>query len=96
MYIVYILVIIILIYFYTRPCRVYIDEEGYVQKGVLSHEECQRFIEIAEEFQFETKLDGVDNQPEYQIDILDDIVKNEKLWKMCKKVYETKMPRITR
>jgi hypothetical protein len=83
-----------LIYVYTRPSRIYIDEEGYVQKGVLSAEECRNFIEVAEHFEFEMKPDRVDDKPEYQIDILNGGIKNEKLWEMCKHIYNTKMPRI--
>jgi hypothetical protein len=94
MYVVFVLVLCILIYLYTRPRKIHIDEEGYVQKGVLSREECHKFIEVAEEFDFETKSDRVDDKPEYQIDILDGGVKNEKLWEMCKKIYKTKMPKI--
>lgn len=87
MYILLIVVVVcVLVYFYTRPRRTYIDEEGYVQKGVLSPEECRHLIDIAETSPFETKPDGVDDQPEYQIDILDGKVKHEKLWSICKKL----------
>jgi hypothetical protein len=88
------LIVICVLYIYTRPRRIYIDEEGYVQKGVLSVDECRELIKIAETNTFETKPDGVDDQPEYQIDILDGVVKNDELWKICKKIYETKLPKI--
>lgn len=94
MYVVILLVMCIVTFFYRRTKRVNIDEEGYLQKSVLSNRECQELINIAKTFEFETKPDGVDNQPEYQIDILDGDVKNEKLWKICKNIYETKIPPI--
>ena len=94
MYILLLVIVCILVYHYTHPRRKYIDEEGYVQKKVLSHEECRHLIDIAETCEFETKADGVDDQPEYQIDILDGTVKHKQLWNICKKIYETKMPRI--
>lgn len=84
----------ILVYIYhVKSSRIYIDNEGYIEKGVLSKRECRQLIEIAETLQFETKPDGVDSKPEYQIDILDGTVKNEKLWEICKRIYDTKMPK---
>lgn len=73
---------------------IHIDKDGYLQKEVLSKKECKDLIDIAKTLEFETKPDGVDNEPEYQIDILDGDVKNEKLWKICKSLYDNKMPQI--
>lgn len=94
MYVVILIAMCIMIFFYRRTKTIHIDEEGYLQKSVLSNRECQELINIAKTFEFETKPDGVDSQPEYQIDILDGDVKNEKLWKICRNIYETKIPPI--
>jgi hypothetical protein len=89
MYIVLVLLLVLILYFFLR----YRDTR-YITRSVLSPEECNEIIKVAETFEFDTKTDSVDDKPEYQIDILDMTVKNEKLWKMCKKIYETKMPKM--
>lgn len=94
MYIVILILVCILVYIYMKPKRIYIDEEGYTEKAVLSRNECRELINLAEMFKFDTKLDGVDDKPEYQIDIFDGEIKNDTLWKLCKKLYNTKMPQI--
>jgi hypothetical protein len=90
MYVLLITLLICLLFFLYQGSR----KIDIVKKSVLSPDECQQLIEIAETLQFETKPDGVDNEPEYQIDILDGTVKNEKLWEICKRIYDTKMPKI--
>lgn len=65
-----------------------------MEKAVLSRNECHELINLAEMFKFDTKPDGVDDEPEYQIDIFDGEIKNDTLWKICKKLYDTKMPQI--
>jgi hypothetical protein len=89
MYILLVLLLILILYFFLRR-----RDTRYITKSVLSPEECNELIDVAETFEFDTKLDSVDDNPEYQIDVLDITVKNEKLWEMCKKIYETKMPKM--
>lgn len=96
MYVLLLLIVCVLLYIFTRPGRKYIDKEGYVQKKVLSWKECRNLIDIAGTCEFEIKADGVDDHPEYQIDILDDTVKHKQLWDICKKIYDTKMPQINK
>lgn len=88
--VILLIVLLVIIYVYIRRKR----DPIHVKKRVLSHEECEELIRVAETFAFDTKLDSVDDNPEYQIDVLDITIKNEKLWEMCKKIYETKMPKL--
>jgi hypothetical protein len=40
--------------------------------------------------------ENVDGKPEYQIDVFDEGVKNEELWKISNKIYEEKLKPIFR
>jgi len=68
-----------------------ISDTGFVQKSTLSKSECKEFIEIAKKYDLETKPDGVDDKPEYQIDVLDTGVINEELWEKCRLIYLNKL-----
>lgn len=68
-----------------------ISDTGFVQKSTLSKSECKEFIEIAKKYDLETKPDGVDDKPEYQIDVLDTGVINEELWAKCRLIYLNKL-----
>jgi hypothetical protein len=68
-----------------------ISDAGFVQKSTLSKRECKELIEIAKKYDLETKPDGVDSKPEYQIDVLDTGVINEELWEKCRLIYLNKL-----
>ena len=87
-----IICLIVFIIFYIRRKRVEnISDTGFVQKSTLSKSECKEFIEIAKKYDLETKPDGVDDKPEYQIDVLDTGVINEELWAKCRLIYLNKL-----
>ena len=87
-----IICLIVFIIFYTRRKRVEnITDTRFVQKSTLSKSECKEFIEIAKKYNLETKPDGVDDKPEYQIDVLDTGVINEELWAKCRLIYLNKL-----
>ncbi len=87
-----IICLIVFIIFYMRRKRVEnISDTGFVQKSTLSKSECKEFIKIAKKYDLETKPDGVDDKPEYQIDVLDTGVINKELWEKCRLIYLNKL-----
>lgn len=71
--------------------RHYVDRTCFVEHGVLSKKECIEIINIAKKYKFKTVPEMVDGKPEYQIDVFDEGVKNEELWKISNKIYEEKL-----
>ena len=67
------------------------SDTRFVQKSTLSKSECKEFIKIAKKYDLETKPDGVDDKPEYQIDVLDTGVINKELWEKCRLIYLNKL-----
>ena len=88
-YILVIIVILILIKNIKYKSR--IDGTCFIQHNVLTRSECNNIIDIASKYEFKKEIEMVDGKPEYQIDILDEGVQNEELWKMCKKIYTEKL-----
>ena len=92
---VFVLILICLVIFFVfhmRQRRVYIkNDKGFVEKGVLSKKECEELINIAKKYKLETKPDGVDDEPEYQIDIVSDSGVNLEIWEKCKPIYLNKL-----
>ena len=66
MWFMFILVFIFVLLFYRKVDTVY-----FLHKNVLSKNECKELIHMSKKYTLETKPDGVDNKPEYQIDIYD-------------------------
>lgn len=92
---VFVFVLICLVIFFVvrmKRRRVYIkNDKGFVEKGVLSKKECEELINIAKKYKFETKPDGVDDEPEYQIDVVSDNGINWEIWEKCKPIYLNKL-----
>lgn len=87
-----IICLIVFIIFYMRRKRVENSSDTrFVQKSTLSKSECKEFIKIAKKYDLETKPDGVDDKPEYQIDVLDTGVINKELWEKCRLIYLNKL-----
>lgn len=89
LYILVILVILILVKNVRRKSR--IDDTCFIQHNVLTRSECNEIINVAKKYKLNTIPENVDGNPEYQIDILDEGIRNEELWKICKKIYVEKL-----
>jgi hypothetical protein len=66
----FILTIIVLVVIYHIK-SVNVKNAYFLYKKRLSKSECEELIDMSKKYTLETKLDGVDNKPEYQIDIYD-------------------------
>jgi len=87
-----IIIILIIILISKRSRRVYIkDDKGFIERGVLSRQECEELISIAKKYPLETKIDGVDDKPEYQIDIIARGIDNPELWEKSRSIYLEKL-----
>jgi len=87
-FIILIICLVIFLVIRTKSSRVHIkNDRGFIQRGVLSKQECKEFIKIAKKYQLETKNDEVDDEPEYQIDIIAESGINWELWEKCKPIY---------
>ena len=94
LYILVILIILILVKNVRRKSR--IDDTCFIQHNVLTRSECNEIINVAKKYKLNTIPENVDGNPEYQIDILDEGIKNEELWKISNKIYEEKLKPIFR
>jgi hypothetical protein len=71
----------------TQP-KHFLDTSAYIAKGVLTPEFCEKLIEESRYLTYDTSDEPVDEEPVYQVNILEgDRVVHEKLWSMCKDVY---------
>lgn len=87
-FIILIVCLVIFLVIRMKYKRVHIkNDRGFIQRSVLSKQECEEFITIAKKYQLETKNDGVDEEPEYQIDIITNDNINWELWEKCKPIY---------
>jgi len=83
MWFVFILVFIFVLLFYRK-----IDTKYFLHKNVLSKRECEELIHMSKKYTLETKPDGVDNKPEYQVDIYDsNQIVTEDLYKKAMIIY---------
>ena len=83
MWFIFILVFIFVLVFYRKVNNIY-----FLHKNVLSQRECEELIHMSKKYTLETKPDGVDNKPEYQIDIYDsNQVVTEELYKKAMIIY---------
>jgi hypothetical protein len=97
MMIIYFLIfIVILLVSKFLKRRRYVDHTCFVEKGVLTKQECNEIINIAKKYKLKIVPENVDGKPEYQIDVFDEGVKNEELWKISNKIYEEKLKPIFR
>lgn len=76
--------------------RQWIDSTCFVEKNVLSKNECNKIIDIAKKYEFYKRNDMEKILPEYQIEIFDNGIKNGELWNISKKIYDEKLERILR
>src|SRR6056300_642732 len=75
--------ILVLLLFYRKVYTVY-----FLHKNVLSKRECEELIHMSKKYTLETKPDGVDNKPEYQVDIYDsNQIVIEDLYKKAMNIY---------
>ncbi len=80
--------LIILMGMFGKRKRIYIkNDKGFIERGVLSEKECKKLINIANTYTYETKPDGIDQRPEYQIDIIARGLDNPELWEISKDIY---------
>jgi hypothetical protein len=68
----------ICVFLYTPP--------DIVKQNILTKETCEAIIQLAKGYQFSEAPDTVDNEAEYQINIIDGDVKHIPLWNVCKNV----------
>jgi hypothetical protein len=72
----------------TMEQKQILDETSYLAKGVLTPEFCNRLIDESRNLLYDTTGEPVDNEPVYQVNILNGSeVMHKKLWNMCKDVY---------
>ena len=91
MIIYFLIFIVILLVSKFLKRRRYVDHTCFVEKGVLTKQECNEIINIAKKYKLKIVPENVDGKPEYQIDVFDEGVKNEELWKISNKIYEKKL-----
>lgn len=60
-------------------------------KEFLPRDFCENLIKVADQFQYDTYNDPVDDKPVYEIDIFYKKLLNNELWKMIKPYYEQKI-----
>lgn len=83
----FILTIIVLVVIYHIK-SVKVNDVYFLYKKRLSKSECEELIHMSKKYTLETKLDGVDNKPEYQIDIYDcDQVVSKDLYEKAIRIY---------
>ena len=83
----YILIIVLLLVIYHIK-SVKVNDIYFLYKKRLSKSECEELINMSKKYTLETKPDGVDNKPEYQIDIYDsNQVVTEELYKKAMIIY---------
>ena len=64
----FIVTIIVLVVIYHVK-SVNVNNVYFLYKKRLSKSECEELIDMSKRYTLETKLDGVDDKPEYQIEI---------------------------
>ena len=83
----FILTIIVLVVIYHIK-SVNVNNAYFLYKKRLSKSECEELIDMSKRYALETKLDGVDNKPEYQVDIYDcDQVVSKDLYEKAIRIY---------
>ena len=72
----------------TMEQKQILDETSYLAKGVLTPDFCNRLIDESRNLLYDTTGEPVDNEPVYQVNILNGSkVLHKRLWNMCKDVY---------
>ena len=89
MIVILLIFLLVFYFFYTRKKNV------YTLKNVLSKSECEKFISMAKKIEFLTTPDPVDNEPVYQIEILDPdkSVNHPELYFKCLELYKRHLPK---
>ena len=83
----FILTVIVLVVIYHIK-SVKVNNTYFLYKKRLSKSECEELIHMSKKYTLETKLDGVDNKPEYQVDIYDcDQVVSKDLYEKAIHIY---------
>ena len=83
----FIVTIIVLVVIYHVK-SVNVNNVYFLYKKRLSKSECEELIDMSKRYTLETKLDGVDDKPEYQIDIYDcDQVVSKDLYEKAIRIY---------
>ncbi len=80
------LLAIVLILFLKYP-----SNTTWFYKEFLPKDLCENLIKVADQYEFETYDEPVDDKPVYEIDIFHKKVLNYELWKMIKPYYEQKI-----
>jgi len=65
-----IIIIVLIIIYHIKSINVN-DDIYFLYKNSLSRHECEELIHMSKKYTLETKLDPVDDKPEYQVDIYD-------------------------
>lgn len=91
---IYIVILALLLFLIYTGYR---NEEVSIKKNILSKSECNKLIDVANKYHFDTYLEPVDNDPVFQIDInVEGKIMNQELWDMCKKIQKKHMGHIKR
>ena len=82
-----IIIIVLMIIYHIKSVNVN-DDTYFLYKNSLSRYECEELIHMSKKYTLETKLDPVDDKPEYQVDIYDsDTVVSEDLYTKAIHIY---------
>jgi hypothetical protein len=66
-----------------------LTENAHIEPRALPRIICERLIHASKNMKFDESPEPVDDEPVYQINILEGLdVKNEKLWRLCKPIYD--------
>ena len=91
---VYVIILILLLFLIYTQYRI---KDVTLKKSTLSKSECNKLIDTANKYHFDTYLEPVDKDPVFQIDInADGKIMNQELWEMCKKIQKKHMSHIKR
>ena len=72
----------------TMEPKQFLDQTSYIAKGVLTPEFCNRLIDESRNLSYDITGEPVDNEPVYQVNILNgSTVLHKRLWNTCKDVY---------
>lgn len=90
--VVLVVLIALVIIVNTRSTRVYVtNDKGFVDRGILTKQACEELVSMAKKYPLETKNDGVDDKPEYQVDIIARGIDNPELWEKARGIYLKKL-----
>jgi len=79
-------IIVLVVIYHIKSVKV--NNVYFLYKKRLSKSECEELIDMSKKYTLETKLDGVDNKPEYQVDIYDcDQVVSKDLYEKAIRIY---------